>query len=472
MTRTTMTRSRNGSHPPPKASEDRGLRAACCRFPSASLLASRGPAPRQTVRSPVRRPILISRRVHGDIRRMKTPLFLLLATGSLAQAALIAHVATDRGTIAVELQHAKAPQAVANFITLAQGTRSRLHPATGAIIDTPLYIGEKFFRVINDASFKIAQTGSGTGTNSGGPGFSFKDEFDPTLTHVPYVLSMANSGPNTNGSQIFFTGNATIPSLNNVHTVFGLITDAPSRAVIDAIHAAGNHATTITGITFQRSDPAAVAFNEHAQHLPTLSQPGGSLSVTRNVASTWNLDPPASTGSIFRAFRSTTLNGGWSELGSARQHVGIGKPLVTPVLSTAPLDTAAATRAFYQLSVASHPGSLAPSQLISRTVVITIGAESITYAFDASGTAGSATYAPATGSPSVFPFTSLSHSSGGHDYSFVADNGTAGPLLRYLLIKIGCDSATAPLITGRHATSYWTGFNWQPAASGTATITR
>lgn len=403
---------------------------------------------------------------------MKTPLFLLLASAALARAALIAHVATDRGTIAVDLQHAKAPQAVANFITLAQGTRGRIHPATGAVVDTPLYIGEKFFRVVNDSTFRIAQTGSGTGTNSGGPGFTFKDEFHPTLTHVPYVLSMANSGPNTNGSQIFFTGNATIPSLNNVHTVFGLVTDAPSRAVVDAIHAAGNNGTTITGITFERTDPAAVAFDEHAQGLPTLSRPGGFLTVTRNVAATWNLDPLVGPGTIFRAFRSTALNGGWSELAAARQHVGIGKALVTPVLFTAPLDTAASARAFYHLSVAHHPGAVAPSHLIGRTVTLGIGAESFTYAFNASGTGGTATYTPATGAPSVFPFASFSHGSGAHDYLFIADNGTAGPLARYFLVKIGCDGASGTLISGRHSTSVWNGFGWQPAGSGTATITR
>ena len=403
---------------------------------------------------------------------MKTPLFLLFASGSLAQAALIAHVATDRGTVAVELQHANAPQAVANFMTLAQGSRPRLDPATGAIVTTPLYLGEKFFRVINDSSFKIAQTGSGTGNNSGGPGVTFKDEFHPTLTHVPYVLSMANSGPNTNGSQIFFTGNATIPSLNNVHTVFGLVTDAPSRAVIDAIHSAGNNGTTITGITFERTDPAAVAFNEHAQNLPTLTRPGGSLSVTRNFAATWNLDPALGSGSIFRAFRSTTLNGDWSELGSARRHVGIGKAQDPPLLSTAPLDTAASARAFYHLSVAHHPGAVAPSHLISRTARITFGTDSISYAFNPSGAGGTATYTTATGIPSVFPFTSLSHSSGGHDHSFVADNGTAGPLIRYLLIKIGCDTATSTHISGRHSTSTWNGLGWQPAATGPATITR
>jgi cyclophilin family peptidyl-prolyl cis-trans isomerase len=415
---------------------------------------------------------LILNRVHGGIRFVKLPLLMLLASVSMAHATLVAHVATDRGTIDVELQHAKAPQAVANFITLAQGTRGRIHPATGAVINNPLYIGEKFFRVINDTSFKIAQTGSGTGTNNGGPGFTFKDEFDPALTHVPYVLSMANSGPNTNGSQIFFTGNATIPSLNNVHTVFGLVTDVPSRAVIDAIHAAGNNATTITGITFDRTDPAAVAFNEHAQSLPTVKRPGGFLTVTRNVASTWNLNPLISTGAIFRAFSSTGLNGGWSELTAARQHVGIGKALLTPVLFSAPLDTAAPARTFYHLSVADHPGSVAPSNLISRTASIGIGADSIAYAFNSSGIGGTATYTPAIGSPSVFPFTTFSNASGGHDYSFVADNGTTGPLARYFLIKIGCDSATNTTVSGRHSISVWNGFSWQPAGSGAATITR
>lgn len=410
--------------------------------------------------------------LHGGIRGVKALLFLMV-TATAANAALIARVATDRGVIEVELQHAKAPQTVANFITLAQGSRSRIDPATGAIIDTPLYVGEKFFRVINDTAFKIAQTGSGTGTNNGGPGFTFKDEFDPTLTHVPYVLSMANSGPNTNGSQIFFTGNATIPSLNNVHTVFGLVTDAPSRAVIDAIHGAGTNSTTITGITFDRTDPAAVAFNEHAQNLPTVTRPSGFLTATRNVASTWNLNPLVSTGAVFRAFRSTSMQGGWSELPAARQHVGIGKALVTPVLFSAPLDTASEARAFYHLSVASHPDSVAPSYLISRTVHFTIGGDTFDYLFNAAGTGGTATYDSANAAPASFPFTILSFNSAAHDVGFIADHGTGAPLPRYFQVKVGCDSATSSLISGRHSTSYFHSFfGWQPAGSGAATITR
>ena len=185
----------------------------------------------------------------------------LVALISPLQAELLAHFQTSLGNVVVELQHQKAPQAVANFITMAEATRTRIHPITGAVIRSPLYIGEKFFRVVNDANFKIAQTGSGTGTNSGGPGFTFRDEFDPTLTHVPYVLSMANSGPNTNGSQIFFTGNSSPHHLDNVHTIFGLIPDPASRTVIDAIIAAGSGGSTITGLTFSRTDAAAVAFN-------------------------------------------------------------------------------------------------------------------------------------------------------------------------------------------------------------------
>ena len=133
---------------------------------------------------------------------------LLIAAACPLHAALLAHFQTTQGAVTAELQYTKAPQAVANFITLSQGTRKRLNVATGVVTNAPFYIGEKFFRVINDSTFKIAQTGSGNGTNAGGgPGYTFRDEFDPTLTHVPYVLSMANSGPNSNGSQIFFTGN-------------------------------------------------------------------------------------------------------------------------------------------------------------------------------------------------------------------------------------------------------------------------
>ena len=412
---------------------------------------------------------------HGGIPCVPRLILLLSTLAIPAHAALLAHVETTRGPITVELQFTKAPRAVANFMTLAEGTRPRLDGNTGAVIRSPLYVGERFFRVLDEAAFKIAQTGSGTGNNSGGPGFTFKDEFDPTLTHVPYVLSMANSGPNTNGSQIFFTGNATMPSLDKVHTVFGLVTDPTSRAVVDAIHLAGNDATTITGVTFERTDPGAVAFDPLAQNLPTLAPAGGSLLVQRGSHAIWNLEPLMNPGQVFRAYRSTTLKDDWEELPGAYRHLGVGTGLLTPVLLQTPLDDASNPRAFYHLSVATHPGSVAPSHLINRTMTLQVGAESLEYAFNADQSGGSTTYTNSSGSVSVFPFTTFDFSTGGHDVTLIVDHGTTSPIQRYVLVKFGCDSATSSTISGRHASSYYT-YNplnpWQQFAADTGTITR
>jgi peptidyl-prolyl cis-trans isomerase B (cyclophilin B) len=117
----------------------------------------------------------------------------------------VATIVTNRGTIRIELHADKAPRTVANFEKLAgQG----------------FYNGLKFHRVI--ANFMI-QGGCPLGTGTGGPGYSFEDEFHPDLKHAdPGVLSMANSGPNTNGSQFFITHAAT-PWLDGKHSVFGRV---------------------------------------------------------------------------------------------------------------------------------------------------------------------------------------------------------------------------------------------------------
>jgi peptidyl-prolyl cis-trans isomerase B (cyclophilin B) len=117
----------------------------------------------------------------------------------------VATIETNRGTIRIQLHADKAPKTVANFEKLA---------AKG------FYNGLKFHRVI--ANFMI-QGGCPQGTGTGGPGYSFEDEFDPQLKHDgPGVLSMANSGPNTNGSQFFITHVAT-PWLDGKHSVFGRV---------------------------------------------------------------------------------------------------------------------------------------------------------------------------------------------------------------------------------------------------------
>ncbi len=130
---------------------------------------------------------------------------------------------TTAGNITCTLFPDKAPATVANFIGLATGTKEWKDPTTGKMMKgVPLYNGTIFHRVI--PNFMI-QGGDPAGNGTGDPGYSFKDEFTPDLTFdQPGRLAMANSGPNTNGSQFFITEVPT-PHLNNHHTIFGQCQD-------------------------------------------------------------------------------------------------------------------------------------------------------------------------------------------------------------------------------------------------------
>ncbi len=145
---------------------------------------------------------------------------------------VIATLHTTAGDIAIELFPNHAPKTVRNFVGLAEGTQEWTNPATGQKTSTPLYNGTLFHRVIDD--FMI-QGGDPRGTGTGGPGYRFADEFHPELVFDrPYLLAMANAGPNTNGSQFFITVRRT-PHLNRKHTIFGEVADQSSRDVVDAI---------------------------------------------------------------------------------------------------------------------------------------------------------------------------------------------------------------------------------------------
>lgn len=163
---------------------------------------------------------------------------------------LYATIRTNHGDITLRLFPDHAPKTVRNFTELAQGAKEWTNPATREKTTARLYDGTVFHRVI--PNFMI-QGGDPLGTGSGGPGYSFADEFHPQLQFDrPYLLAMANAGPGTNGSQFFITVGRT-PHLNRRHTIFGEVADEAGRTVVDAI------ATTPTGAMDRPRDQIVIS---------------------------------------------------------------------------------------------------------------------------------------------------------------------------------------------------------------------
>jgi len=160
------------------------------------------------------------------MRKLLAIFSILVSTLSFASLddGIFAHLQTNKGEITVELAYKKAPLTVTNFIALAEGTKQSIKD-----IGTPYYDGLTFHRVIDE--FMI-QGGDPKGNGTGGPGYMFADEFSDLIHDRPGVLSMANSGPNTNGSQFFITHVPT-PWLDGKHSVFGSVVEGMD--VVNAI---------------------------------------------------------------------------------------------------------------------------------------------------------------------------------------------------------------------------------------------
>jgi peptidyl-prolyl cis-trans isomerase A (cyclophilin A) len=149
---------------------------------------------------------------------------------------LNAHFTTSEGNFTIRLFDQEVPNTVANFVGLAEGTKEFTDPKSGQKAKRPYYDGLVFHRVID--GFMI-QGGDPLGTGTGGPGYKFADEFSPKLRHTkPGILSMANAGPGTNGSQFFITLAAT-PWLDNKHSVFGEVVSG-----MDVVQKIGSTATS------------------------------------------------------------------------------------------------------------------------------------------------------------------------------------------------------------------------------------
>ncbi|HZR22353.1 MAG TPA: peptidylprolyl isomerase [Vicinamibacterales bacterium] len=152
---------------------------------------------------------------------------------------VLAHFTTSEGNFTARLFDAETPNTVANFTGLADGSKEWTDPRSGKKVKQPYYNGTIFHRVIE--GFMI-QGGDPLGQGTGGPGYTFADEFHPKLRHTKAgILSMANRGPNTNGGQFFITL-AETPWLDNKHSVFGEVTEG-----MDVVKKIGSTATSKPG---------------------------------------------------------------------------------------------------------------------------------------------------------------------------------------------------------------------------------
>ena len=174
----------------------------------------------------------------------------ILNPSSMDDKGLFAQILTNKGTIDLVLEFQRTPLTVANFVGLAEGTKVNDEKDLGV----PYYDGLVFHRVIQD--FMI-QGGCPQGTGSGDPGYSFADEFHADLTHNgPGILSMANSGPTTNGSQFFITHKET-PWLDNKHSIFGHVIDSISQDIVNLIETGD----TIISVSIIRNGRLAKKFD-------------------------------------------------------------------------------------------------------------------------------------------------------------------------------------------------------------------
>jgi cyclophilin family peptidyl-prolyl cis-trans isomerase len=308
-------------------------------------------------------------------------LFLCAVALALAQDGIYADFTTSMGNFKCQLHYDRAPKTVANFISLVTGERGWIDLPTGAARRVPFYDGLTFHRVVSGF---VIQGGSRKGDGTDGPGYTFPDEFEPTLRHNKAgILSMANSGLNSNGSQFFITLAAT-SFLDDVHSVFGEVTNG--LAVVQAI---GNVAVdanskpltpvTMQSVVIRRVGAAAQAFNASGQGLPSVG--GAGPNIARSGAN-WLLQFPRALYSEYQLFDSSNLTT-WT-----RSRIGL---YVTPPPSTDLDVTNSATGPahFFRVAQVAYPGPLyTPATVDDSTLQLTFttGASgSLTLAFNNAG---------------------------------------------------------------------------------------
>jgi cyclophilin family peptidyl-prolyl cis-trans isomerase len=229
---------------------------------------------------------------------------------------LYAVFTTSAGEFTTELYYDHAPLTVANFVRLAEGRQIYFDTDTGELFEEPFYDGLTFHRVVKNF---VIQAGSRDGSGTDGPGYRFEDEFSDELRHDSEgILSMANGGVNTNGSQFFITLRAT-PELDDKHSVFGAVVDG-----MDVVHLIGEEsrdpreedpipAFTIESVEVLRIGEAAENWDDTAPPLPEVYAETFSVSFPGNGAPVLHFQRPAQT--VAYLFSSSDLIS-WRRLGA------------------------------------------------------------------------------------------------------------------------------------------------------------
>lgn len=386
---------------------------------------------------------------------------------------LFADFQTSMGDFTARLDYGNSPQTVANFVGLATGARPHIDAKSGAVVTgKPFYNGLLFHRVISN--FMI-QGGCPLGNGSAGPGYEIRDELNNGLTHnQAYLLSMANAGPNTSGSQFFITV-APTPWLDGRHSIFGALTSG--AAVVDAINGVPTNPSTakpvadvtIQSITIRRVGAAAEAFDIHAQNLPVCLTPAGFLQASPNNPVIWNFTTSPPPGSIFSGYRSSNLKN-WSKLGQVFR-----QPL-QPSYGSVNLENVTASRGFFHLSEtrypdAHHTASNLPA-LANRELILQFSNAYYVFQFDSSGVSGFGTYVQGLlGTPFLFTFPTWLqgldfYSPRPYGFEMVFATNAYG-LLR---IAAGYDSVTPLEQTGRQTLSSFNGSGWTELGYGLMTL--
>ena len=321
-------------------------------------------------------------------------LFGAVLSASAQTNGIFADFNTTLGTFTCQLSYSNSPVAVANFIGLATGQRAWLDLASGEARRAPFYDGLTFHRVI--AGF-MDQGGSPNGKGTDDPGYAFRDEFNPLLNfNAPWILAMANSGPDSNGSQFFVTVEP-YPSGNNTYVIFGRVVSGTN--VVMAI----NHVATdsnnkpLTNVVIQhveirRVGTAAQAFDIEAQGLPLVTN---SPVVMAPDPTNFTLRFSNQLYADNRFYSSTNL-ATWTAN-------SLGIELATPSSNLVQVVADAPQKFFRFAQVQYASSTFAPKDVLGRTLSMVFnGAGTNTVVFDAAG-GGSYTF-PGVGSGTVVSY--------------------------------------------------------------------